>query len=219
VRLPDRERACTMSSITVIGSGNMARGIGARAVAADYDLQILDRDANKAAALAEELGAGEAGAVGDALTGEIVVLAVPFEAASDVVSLYAGALDRKVLVDITNPVDFSTFAGLTVPIDTSGAQEITKAAPTGTRVIKAFNTTFAGPLVNGEVDGEVLDVLMAGDDDDAKATLAAFVEAAGLRPIDVGGLSMAHWLEGLGLIGMAVAAESGNWGRIIKFLG
>lgn len=208
-----------MGGITIIGAGNMARGIGSRAVAAGYDLQILDRDANKAAALAESLGAGVAGAVGEDLEGQIVVLALPYEAAAPVVAQYGDVLAGKVVVDITNPVDFSTFAGLTVPAGTSGAEKIAGAAPAGVAVVKAFNTTFAGALVAGQVEGRPLDVLIAGDDENAKAVVAAFVEAAGLCPIDVGALAMAHWLEGVGLINMALAAQSGNWGRALKFLG
>jgi 8-hydroxy-5-deazaflavin:NADPH oxidoreductase len=189
-----------MTQVSIIGTGTMGQAIAGVVTKGGNTVQVLGR------------------ADTDAVTGDVVVLAVPYPAVADVLATRGDQLAGKVVVDITNPLNFETFDSLTVPADSSATAEIAAALPQS-RVVKAFNTTFAGPLVNGEVDGEVLDVLMAGDDDDAKATLAAFVEAAGLRPIDVGGLSMAHWLEGLGLIGMAVAAESGNWGRIIKFLG
>ena len=135
-----------MSSITIIGSGNMARGIGTRAAAAGYGIQVLDRDPSNAAALAGDLSSATSGALGEAPAGDIVVLALPYGAVAEVVRQYGAALDGKVLVDITNPVDFQTFAGLVTPPDSSAAQEIAKLVP-GAKVVKAFNTTFASTLV------------------------------------------------------------------------
>ncbi len=60
---------------------------------------------------------------------------------------YGEALSGKVVVDITNPVNWETFDGLVTPPDSSAAEKIEKAAPEGARVVKAFNTTFAGTLV------------------------------------------------------------------------
>ncbi|MGH9252529.1 MAG: NADPH-dependent F420 reductase [Acidimicrobiales bacterium] len=208
-----------MTSISILGSGNMARGIGTRALAGGNDVQILDREPAKAGALAEELGAN-AGTLGDPLTGELVVLALPYDAAAPVVRQYGDALADKVIVDITNPVDFTTFAGLATPDDSSGAQEIAKVAPSGAQVVKAFNTTFAGTLVAGEVDGHSLDVFVAGDDADAKATVSSFIESAGLRPIDVGDLSRARYLEGLGFLHMGLQMTRGtNFATGIKLVG
>ncbi len=208
-----------MSSISIIGSGNMARGIGTRALAGGNEVQILGRDASRAAALAEELGGAAAGAIGDDLIGDIVVLAVPYDAAFQVVGQYGSALVDKVVVDVTNPVDFATFSGLVVPADSSGAQEIARSAPDGAHVVKAFNTTFAGTLVPGEVEGQQLDVLVAGDDPGAKATLAELVDSAGMRPLDVGELAMARWLEGLGLLHMKLAVARENFSSGIKVVG
>ena len=198
-----------MTSISILGSGNMARGIATRAIAGGTDVQILDRDASKAAALGDELGA-KSGQIGDVLMGDIVVLALPYGAVVPVVEQLGDALAGKILVDITNPVDFATFRALVTPNDSSGAQEIAKAAPADASVVKAFNTTFAGTLVDGQVDGQTLDVLIAGDDADAKAAVAQFVESAGLRPLDVGELPMAHWLEGLGLLHMGLQLSRGT---------
>ena len=68
-------------------------------------------------------------------------------------------------------------------------------------VVKAFNTVFGHVLAQGQP----LDVLFAGDDAQAKATVSAFVECLGLRPLDVGGLEMARWLEGVGPLLMGLA--------------
>jgi predicted dinucleotide-binding enzyme len=209
-----------MTDITIIGTGNMARAIGTRAVAAGRSLQILGRDPEGAQALAEELGGDIlSGTTADVPAGVIVVLALWFDAAKEVVTAYNDALAGKTVVDISNPVDTQTFDSLVVPAGTSAAQEIAKL--TGGDVVKAFNTTFAGTLVAGEVAGQPLDVFIAGDSEAAKANVAGFVTAAGLRPIDVGGLHHARELEGIQLLAMGLSADPGtefNWDTALKLI-
>ncbi len=109
-----------------------------------------------------------------------------------VITQYGDALAGKVIVDISNPFN-STFDGLAHRGETSIAQEVAKAAPAGASVVKAFNTIFRHVLEKGRPD-----VFFAGDNAQAKASVEAFIESLGLRPLDVGGLKMAHWLEGAG---------------------
>ncbi|MFC9837191.1 NADPH-dependent F420 reductase [Rhodococcus sp. NPDC127530] len=196
-----------MSSISIIGSGNMASAIGALAVKGGNAVEILGRDPAKAKEVAAALGGGAtAGTWGDAPAGDIVILAVLFDAAVPIVSLYGDALAGKILVDITNPFNPSV-TGLAVPADTSNAHMVAKAAPASAHVVKAFNTLFRDVLAAGGP----LDVFMAGDDAQAKADLSAFIESLGLRPRDTGDLSMAHWLEGAGLLSVGVGRYSGNY--------
>jgi NADPH-dependent F420 reductase len=208
-----------MSSVSILGSGSMARGIATRALAGDNSVQILDRDPGKAAALAGELtGQVTSGRLGDPLSGDIVVLAVPYPAAAPLVTQYGDQLDGKVLVDITNPVDFATFDSLVTPADSSAAEEIAKAAPAGASVVKAFNTTFAATLVAGEVAGQPLDLLIAGDDENAKAAVARLAEAGGLRPVDAGPLRRARQLEHAGFLHMTLQQPLGTgFGSALRF--
>ena len=200
-----------MTSISILGSGNMARGIATRALAGGNSVQILARDADKATGLAKELtGQVTTGRIGDPLSGDIVVLAVPYAAAAPLVAQYGDQLDGKVIVDITNPVDFTTFDSLVTPADSSAAEEIAKAAPAGASVVKAFNTTFAGTLVSGQVAGQPLDVLIAGDDENAKTAVAGVAEAGGLRPVDAGPLRRARQLEHAGFLHMTLQQPLGT---------
>jgi len=149
---------------------------------------------------ARALGNGAtAGTWGAAPAGEIVILAVLFDSAVPVVSQYGDALAGKIIVDITNPFNPSV-TGLAVPDDTSIAQMVAKTAPRSAHVVKAFNTLFRDVLAAG---GR-LDVFIAGDDAQAKASVSAFIKSLGLRPQDTGDLSMAHWLEGAGLLSVGV---------------
>ena len=190
-----------MNRITLIGTGNMARTIGTLAVAGGNTVEVIGRDAAKAKGLAAALGGGAtAGTFGTAPAGDIVILAVPNASAVPVVAQYGNALVGKVIIDITNPVNADA-TGLVTPDGTSAAQEIAKAAPAGAHVVKAFNTVFGHVLAHGRP----LDVLLAGDDARAKASVSAFIESLGLRPLDAGGLEMAHWLEGTGLLMISLA--------------
>jgi predicted dinucleotide-binding enzyme len=143
--------------IIIIGTGNMARGIATRALAGGHSVTLRGTAADKAQTLASELsGSVESGVVGDPLSGDVIVLAIPYEAVEDVLGTYGGQLDGKVVVDITNPVDFSTFTPLEIEAG-SAAQAIAQKAPAA-KVIKAFNTTFASTLVEGQVAGQPLDL-------------------------------------------------------------
>ena len=191
-----------MSSISIIGSGNMARAIGARAVKGGNEVEVSSRDAAKAETLAKTLGGGAtAGKFGAAPVGEIVILAVPYANAVPVVAQYGDVLAGKVIVDITNPFNADA-TGLVTADGTSIAQEIAKTAPASAHVVKAFNTIFGHVLAQ---EGRNMDALLAGDDAQAKASVSVFIESLGLRPLDVGGLGMAHWLEGAGLLVVGLA--------------
>jgi 8-hydroxy-5-deazaflavin:NADPH oxidoreductase len=190
-----------VTRVTIVGAGNMGRGIGTRVVAGGHQVEIVDRDPADAQQLAEDLG-GSATALdpGSRFGGEVVVFAVYYPGIKDAVRQYADQLAGKAVVDITNPIDTQTWDRLATPPGTSSAEEVQQLVPQGTSVVKAFNTTFAGTLVGGEVDGQQLDVLIAGDDETAKQKVSQLAADGGLRPIDVGPLSRAQQLEQLGFL-------------------
>jgi len=138
-----------MATISIIGSGNMASAIGALALKGGNAVEIVGRDAAKAAALVRGLGDGAtAGTWGAAPDGDIVILAVLFDSAVPIVSQYGDALGGKIIVDLTNPFNADA-TGLAVPDGTSIAHLIAKAAPASTHVVKAFNTLFRDVLAAG----------------------------------------------------------------------
>ena len=183
-----------MAHISIIGSGNMGQAIAGLASKGGNTVELVNSsDAGKA------------------VTGDIVVLAVPYPSVAQVIAERGAQLAGKVVVDITNPLNFETFDELTVPADGSAAAEIAAALPSA-RVVKAFNTNFAGTLASGVVGGQTTTVLIAGDDADAKALLAGVVGAAGLRAVDAGGLKRARELEALGFLQITLAAgEKVSW--------
>jgi predicted dinucleotide-binding enzyme len=196
-----------MSSISIIGLGNMAGALADRALAGGNTVEIIGRDPAKANEVAAALGGATIGAAGNAPAGDIVILAVPYASAAAVVSEYGDALNGKVIVDITNPITPDA-KGFVTPADSSGAQEIAKAAPAGAHVVKAFNTLFANVLAAGSAEGRLLDVFIAGDDEQAKARVSAFIESLGLRPLDAGELPMARAIENAALLQLGLVAHS-----------
>lgn len=143
-----------------------------------------------------------------AVAGDIVVLAVPYAALADVVATRGASLAGRTVVDVTNPVDMASFDSLVVPADSSAAAELSEQLPE-LRVLKAFNTNFAATLASGTVGPQTTTVLIAGDDSDAKSSLAEVVTSAGRRAVDAGSLRRARELEVLGFRKIALAAAGG----------
>ena len=183
-----------MATISIIGKGNMGQAIASVAAKGGHAVQLL--------------GSTDAAT---AVTGDVVVLAVPYAAVASIADARSAELDGKIVVDITNPVNFETFDGLVVPADSSATATIAARLP-GSRVIKAFNTNFASTLSTGTIGSQPTTVLIAGDDVDAKQTLAGIVTAGGLKAIDAGALSRARELEAIGFLQITLAAaENISW--------
>jgi NADPH-dependent F420 reductase len=179
-----------MTHVSIIGAGAMGQAIAGLVTRGGSTVELLGP---------EDTATVPAGAV--------VVLAVPYPALPEVLAAHREHLAGKVVVDVTNPLDFATFDALTVPADSSAAAELAAALP-GSRVLKAFNTTFAGTLVAGTVGPLRTTVLIAGDDADAKDLLAGLVEAGGLRALDAGSLRRARELEAFGFLQITLAAAN-----------
>ena len=190
-----------MTAISIIGSGNMASAIGTRAAKHGHTVEFMSRNAAKAQALADQIGDGATvGTFGARPTGDIVILAVLYAGAVDVVTQYGDSLAGKVLVDITNPFNADASGVATTP-GNSVSQQILAAAPEGTHVVKAFNTIFGGVLAADKP----MDAFLAGDSAEARTRVGEFVESLGMRPLDVGGIEMTHVLEWAGILLVGVA--------------
>jgi NADPH-dependent F420 reductase len=183
-----------MAHISIIGTGNMGQAIAAIAGKGENTVELFDTsDADRP------------------VTGDIVVLAVPYPAVASVLTERGESLAGKIVVDITNPLNFETFDSLTVPADGSAAAEIAAALPES-RVLKAFNTNFASTLASGAVGSLPTTVLIAGDDADAKSQLAGIVSVAGLEAVDAGSLRRARELEAVGFLQLTLAVnEKVSW--------
>ena len=183
-----------MTTVSILGTGNMGPAIASVVEKGGNTAELFSRsDADKP------------------VTGEVVVLAVPYGAVADIAAQRGEQLAGKIVVDITNPLNVETFDGLVVPADSSATAEIAAALP-NSQVVKAFNTNFAATLASGTVGDQRTTVLIAGDDADAKNTLAEVITAGGLGAIDAGSLRRARELEAIGFLAISLAAaEKISW--------
>jgi 8-hydroxy-5-deazaflavin:NADPH oxidoreductase len=178
-----------MATVSILGTGNMGTAIGSVVTAGGNDLQVISHQSS------------------EHITGDIVILAVPYHALDEIVSARGDQLAGKIVVDITNPLNFETFDSLLVPADSSAAAELAAKLP-NSRVLKAFNTTFAATLSTKTVGGaQPTTVLVAGDDADAKNALIGVVSAGGVKAIDAGALKRARELEAFGFLQLTLAAQ------------
>jgi len=171
-----------MKNVTIFGKGNMGKVIAGRFTHAGNQVTLL----------------GSKDAVGT--LGDIVVLAVPYASVDVILEANKAQLSGKILIDITNPVNFATMDDLLVPSDSSAAEVIAKKVP-GAKVVKAFNTNFASTLA-GET---ATSVLLASDDAQAKAVVTAALEGSHLVVVDAGSLKRARELEALGFLQITLA--------------
>lgn len=178
-----------MANITIFGTGNMANAIGSVLSGGGSSVDYISHEQSGSAAI----------------TGDIVVLALPYPAVAGVIDSYSDQLAGKTVVDITNPLNFETFDSLVVPAGSSATAEIQAKLP-NSKVLKAFNTTFAATLASKQVGENQTTVLVAGDDAAAKSDLVAAIIAGGVQAIDAGSLERAHELEALGFLQLTLAA-------------
>ena len=212
-------------NITIIGPGKMGRAIGTRAVAGGHSVTFVGKTPESAKAAAEEVKASaKQGAkvstanLADGELGDVVILALWYGSNIEVAKQLGAKLKGKTVVDIANPLN-ATYDGLATAPDSSSAEDVAKAVDSEAKVVKAFNTTYAGTLLSGEVDGEPLDVFIAGDDADAKSKVAQLVKDSGMRPVDTGPLNRARQIEGMQLLHIVTQSTLGtNWASAIKIL-
>ncbi|WP_197085833.1 NADPH-dependent F420 reductase [Corynebacterium comes] len=184
-----------MTNYTIFGTGNMATAIAGVLTNGGATVTLISREDSATAPL----------------DGDVVVFAVPYPAVEEILANRSAELSGKTVIDITNPLNFDTFDELVVPVGSSAAAEIQAKLPDSS-VLKAFNTTFAATLSTGKVGDLTTTVLVAGDDEAAKAALVEDVTAGGLDALDAGSLKRAHELEAVGFLQLTLAgAEKIGW--------
>ena len=175
-----------MTTVTIFGSGNMGNAIAGVLASGGASVDHIRSD-------------DPPGPV----SGDIVILAVPHSALQEIAAGYGDKLAGKIVVDITNPLSFETFDSLVSSPDSSKAAK-SRTLPSS-RVLKAFNTNLEASLKAKKVGPNTTTVLVAGDDDDAKAALISAVQAGGLEAMDAGPLSRARELEAIGFLQLMLA--------------
>ena len=198
-------------NVAIIGAGNVGRALAASFTRSGHTVTFSSRDPEHAAAAAAATGAGFAKTSAEAASAaQVVVLAIPFASAEDVVAEIRDAVTGKPVVDVTNRMSFGP-NGPTIDNGDSNADRLAAWLPNA-HVIKAFNTLFASHQADPIADGTQLDGFVAADDSAAKATILELVRSMGLNAVDVGPLCRAQQLEQLAFLNIALnVAGNGAW--------
>ena len=186
--------------IGILGTGDVGKALGAAFLALGHDVKMGARDASneKAAGWANESGPrASSGSFADAAEfGEMIVLA-SLGVANPAVIEGAGParLRGKVLIDATNPLDFSTGAPkLAVGHTDSGGEQVQRLAP-GALVVKAFNTVGNLLMFRPDLPGGPPDMFICGNDEGAKKQVESLLKNFGWDVIDLGGIEASRHLE------------------------
>jgi predicted dinucleotide-binding enzyme len=169
--------------IGIIGKGNVGTAIAKGLSRAGHEIKFGHRGPNEPVAEAAKWG-------------EVIILAVPHDAAADVAKAVGSAADGKTVIDVSNAVTGNM--ELALGFTTSAAEEIQKMLPKA-HVVKAFNTVFAQNQSAGKIGDEQLTLFVAGDDAKAKQTVMRLGADIGFEPVDGGPLKAARYLEPMGM--------------------
>lgn len=197
----------TKKTIAVIGAtGNMGSAISKSLSRGNYRLLLIANNQDKLDALIKDIETKNKAADVEAVVcpaeasweADIIILAVPFAAEIEIAAKIKEVANQKIVISIANPLN-ETYNGLVTAPDTSAAEELQKLLP-NSKVIKAFNTTFAADFLTPVIDGKQADAFIAGNEEDALQTVAALVTTAGFNPIIAGNLPVSRTLENMQLL-------------------
>lgn len=171
------------AKVGIIGDGNVGSALRRGLERAGHEVRAVGNDAK---------AVREAGA-----WASVVILAVPYAAVDGALRSLGDAVNGKPLVDATNAL--TKEMQLAVGFTTSGAEELQKKAPAA-KVVKCFNTVFAGQMDSGRTEGGQVSAFAAGDDAEAKKQVLELARGIGFDAVDAGPLKNARWLETLGYL-------------------
>ena len=207
--------------VGVLGSGDVGKVLAGGFIKLGHDVKIGSRDPEKLREWAEQ--AGEHASAGTfeetAKFGDLLVLATHGQGTENAVKMagiqnFAG----KVVIDATNPLDFSTGAPkLYVGFDDSFGEQVQRWVPKA-RVVKAFNTVGNPLFYKPQLPGGPPDMFIGGNDADAKKLVSQVCDAFGWGVIDLGGIEASRHLEPMCMVWVLHGVLSGSWVHAFKML-
>lgn len=209
--------------IGMLGTGAVGQALGTGFVTHGHDVKMGSRDPHSEHVRAWVANNGEhasAGSLAEAAAfGELIVLATAWSGAAFAMEMADPAnFAGKVVIDVTNPLDFSTGAPqLAVSGSDSAGEQIQNSLPNA-HVVKAFNIIGNAHMVQPDFPGGPPDMFICGNDDNAKQTVTGICKAFGWDVIDMGGIEAARMLEPLAMVWISYGFRNGSWNHAFKLL-
>ena len=194
----------TKKTIAIIGaSGNMGSAIAKSLAKGNYRLLLFANHQEKVQQLINEIKEVNPFADVDCMgcpfdaswEADIIIPAVHYKVEEEVAQKIKQVATQKIVVSISNPLN-ETYDGLVTSPDTSAAEQLQNLLP-DSKVVKAFNTVFAGDFLQPVIDDKQADVFIAGNENEAIGTVSEMVRVAGFNPIIAGDLSQSRTLENM----------------------
>ncbi|MGZ8797184.1 MAG: NADPH-dependent F420 reductase [Thermoanaerobaculia bacterium] len=209
------------TKVGILGSGDVGKALGAGFLALGHEVMIGSREPEKLKPWVNAAGRGaSAGTFEQAVRfGELIVLATLGTGTENAIHL-AGANNfiGKVVIDTTNPLDFSKGAPqLAIGHTDSLGERVQRAIP-GARVVKAFNTVGNPLMFNPQLPGGPPDMFICGDDDRAKNKVSEVCKDFGWGVIDIGGIQGSRHLEPMCMVWVLYGMRSKTWTHAFKLL-
>jgi 8-hydroxy-5-deazaflavin:NADPH oxidoreductase len=211
-------------TVAILGNGTVGTALARGFAELDYQVVFGTRDVDSAKtgrALAAVRGARAASPWQAAAAGSLAVLALPWSGMEAAIRA-AGPenLAGKLVIDPSNPLDFSAGTPTLVVGHTDSAGEIVQRLLPRSKVVKAFNIITAAHMVHPRLPDGIPDLLIAGNEDQAKARVAELAQAFGWRtPIDMGPISASRLLEPLAMLWVSYAVRNNHWTHGFSLLG
>ncbi len=211
-------------TVAVFGNGVVGTALAKGFAGIGYTVIFGTRDVNGTktrAALAEVPGASAASLAEAAKAGSIAVTALPWYGLKGAL-LAAGPdnLAGKLVIDPSNPLDFSGGAPALAVGYTDSAGELVQRLLPRAHVVKAFNIITAAHMVRPHLADGTPDMFIAGDDPGAKKRVAEIIKAFGWRePIDVGPISASRLLEPMAMLWIGYGVRNNHWTHAFSLLG
>jgi predicted dinucleotide-binding enzyme len=210
--------------VGILGTGDVGKALGAAFIALGHEVKMGAREAtnDKALAFVKEQGArASAGTFAEAArSGEIVVLATLGMANARVLDAVGPEVVRgKVVIDATNPLDFSGGGPprLGIAGQDSGGEQVQRLLP-GAKVVKAFNIVGNAHMFRPDFPGGPPDMFICGNDEGAKKKVVELLTAFGWNSIDLGGIEVSRYLEAMCMVWVLHGVRTGSWNHAFKLL-
>jgi predicted dinucleotide-binding enzyme len=210
------------TKVGILGSGEVGRALGYGFLALGHEVMVGSREPDKLKPWVKAAGAGaSAGTFEQAVRfGELIVLATLGTGTENAIHI-AGANNfiGKVVIDTTNPLDFSKGAPqLSIGHTDSLGERVQRALP-GAWVVKAFNTVGNALMINPQLPGGPPDMFICGDDDRAKNKVSEVCKGFGWGVIDIGGIQGSRHLEPMCMVWVLYGMHAKTWTHAFKMLG
>jgi len=208
-------------NVGILGSGDVGKALARGFLMLGHAVKIGSRDPEKLADFVASAGEGASAGTFEetAKFGDLIVLATLGSATEDAIEIAGKSnFDNKIVIDTTNPLEFSTGAPqLSIGFNDSLGEHVQRMLPKA-RVVKAFNTVGNAHMVKPEFPNGPPTMFIAGNDEESKRLVSQICEHFGWDVSDLGGIESSRYLEPMCMAWVVHGIHTKSWNHAFKLL-